>query len=256
VLCGEHDPQQPQTRIVERPQSRGEDLKPIYTAIEDAAASALKSFDQAWAAKYPMIGESWRAHWELFIPFLAFPEVIRRIVCTTNSIEAVNRQLRKIKIPQSPGRRGRATGDSRQIARSRYALWKSPDDLNRRQRHQLDWIAKTDPRLWRAYLLKEGLRYVFAVKGAEGKEALDKWLTWARRSQLPSLIHLAKRITKHREAIEANLEHGLSQGLIESTSTKIRLLTRIAFGFHGPQPLIALAMLALGSHPPRLPGRT
>ena len=40
--------------------------------------------------------------------------------------------------------------------------------------------------------------------------------------------------TKHREAIEANLEHGLSQGLIESTNTKIQLLTRIAFGFHGP----------------------
>ena len=80
-------------------------------------------------------------------------------------------------------------------------------------------------------------------------------LSWARRSQLPSFVYLAKRITKHRQAIDANLEHGLSQGLIESTNTKIRLLTRIAFGFHGPQPLIALALLALGSHPPQLPGR-
>ena len=157
-------------------------------------------------------------------------------------------------IPKSPGRRGRTTGNSRQIARSRYALWKNPGDLNPRQRQQLDWIAKTDPKLWRAYLLKEGLRYVFAVKGQEGKEALDQWLVWARRSQLESFIHLAKRITNHREAIEANLEHGLSQGLIESTNTKIRLLTRIAFGFHGPEPLIALSLLALGSHPPQLPG--
>jgi len=90
------------------------------------------------------------------------------------------------KTPQSPGRRGRTVGDSRQISRSRYALWKNPEDLNPRQRQQLDWIAKTDPKLWRAYLLKEGLRYVFAVKGAEGKEALDQWLTWARRSQLPA----------------------------------------------------------------------
>jgi transposase len=158
-------------------------------------------------------------------------------------------------IAKSPGRRGRTTGNSKQIARSRYALWKNPDDLNPRQQHQLDWIAKTDPRLWRAYLLKEGLRYVFAVKGDEGKDALDRWLSWARRSQLESFIHLAKRITKHRKAIEANLEHGLSQGLIESTNTKIRLLTRIAFGFHGPNPLIALSLLALGSHPPQLPGR-
>jgi len=158
-------------------------------------------------------------------------------------------------IPKSAGRRGRTTGDSRTIARSRYALWKNPTDLNTRQRQQLDWIAKTDPRLWRAYLLKEGLRYVFATKGTEGKEALDQWLSWARRSQLESFIHLAKRITNHRDAIDANLEHGLSQGLIESTNTKIRLLTRIAFGFHGPDPLIALALLALGSHPPHLPGR-
>jgi transposase len=160
------------------------------------------------------------------------------------------------KAPASPGRRGRTTGDSRQIARSRYALWKNPTDLNGRQRQQLDWIAKTDPKLWRAYLLKEGLRYVFAARGEEGRDALDRWLSWARRSQLESFVYLAKKITRHREAIEANLEHGLSQGLIESTNTKIRLLTRIAFGFHGPQPLIALAMLALGSHPPQLPGRT
>jgi len=159
------------------------------------------------------------------------------------------------RIPPSTGRRGRTTGNSRKISRSRYALWKNPADLNPRQRHQLEWIAKTDPRLWRAYLLKEGLRYVFAVKGEEGKEALDRWLSWGRRSRLPAFIELAKKITRHRHAIDANLDHGLSQGLIESTNTKIRLLTRIAFGFHGPQPLIALAMLALGSHPPQLPGR-
>ena len=165
-------------------------------------------------------------------------------------------QAKGRKTPQSPGRRGRTTGDSRQIARSRYALWKNPTDLNTRQRHQLDWIAQPDPKHWRASLLKEGLRSVFATRGQEGKDALDRWLSWAHRSQLESFVVLAKRITKHREAIEANLEHGLSQGLIESTNTKIRLLTRIAFGFHGPQPLIALAMLALGSHPPQLPGRT
>jgi transposase len=158
-------------------------------------------------------------------------------------------------IPESPGRRGRTTGDSRKIARSRYALWKNPTDLNGRQRQQIGWIAKTDPRLWRAYLLKEGLRYVLATKGTEGRNALDRWLSWARRSRLESFVHLAHRITKHREAIEANPEHGLSHRFIESTNTKIRLLTRIAFGFHGPEPLIALALLALGSHPPQPPRR-
>ena len=73
------------------------DLRPIYqAATETEAADALTEFEQIWNARYPMIGELWRRHWERFIPFFAFPAEIRKIVYTTNSIEAVNRQLRKI----------------------------------------------------------------------------------------------------------------------------------------------------------------
>jgi transposase len=149
-----------------------------------------------------------------------------------------------------------AVGPARTIKRSRWALWKNPERLTVRQRHQLDWIAKTDPRLWRAYLLKEGLRYVFTVKGDDGEAALDRWILWARRSRLPAFIELQRRIVTHRAAIDAALHTGLSNALAEATNTKIRLLTRIAFGFHGPEPLIALAMLSLGGHTPPLPGRT
>jgi transposase len=152
-------------------------------------------------------------------------------------------------------RQGRSSGDAQRISHARYALWKNRGDLTGRQRHQLDWIAKTDPRLWRAYLLKEGLRYVFAVKGDEGKAALDRWISWARRSRMPAFVQLQRRIVVHRAAIDIALDTGLSQGLIESTNTKIRLLTRIAFGFHSYQPLVALALLSLGAQPPRLPGR-
>jgi transposase len=96
---------------------------------------------------------------------------------------------------------------------------------------------------------------VFAVKGEDGKQALDRWVSWARRCRLPAFVELQRRIVKHRAAIDAALEHGLSQGLIESTNTKIRLLTRLAFGFRSPEALIALAILALGGHRPALPGR-
>jgi transposase len=148
-----------------------------------------------------------------------------------------------------------AVGPARKLKQARWALWKNPQRLTAHQRHQLDWIAKTDPRLWRAYLLKEALRYVFTVKGDEGKAALDRWISWARRSRLPAFIELQQRIVKHRPAIDAALNSNLSNALIESTNTKIRLLTRIAYGFHGPEPLIALAMLSLGGHAPHLPGR-
>ena len=160
------------------------------------------------------------------------------------------------RISPTTGRPQSSTGQARTIKRGRYALWKNPDNLTPRQQHQLDWIARTDPRLWRAYLLKEALRYVFAIKGTEGKAALDRWISWARRSRLPAFVELQRRIVKHRTAIDATLDSRLSNALIESTNTKIRLLTRIAFGFHGPQPLIALAMLSLGGHLPTLPGRT
>jgi transposase len=152
-------------------------------------------------------------------------------------------------------RAGRATGDAKKLKHARYALWKNPEDLSERQAERLAWIAKTDPRLHRAYLLKEGLRHVFKIKGEAGKEALDRWIGWARRCRIPAFVDLQRRIVKHRAAIDAALEHGLSQGLIESTNTKIRLLTRIAFGFRSADALIALAMLALGGHRPTLPGR-
>jgi transposase len=149
-----------------------------------------------------------------------------------------------------------ATGTARTVKRSRFALWKNPENLTDKQREQLAWVAKTDPKLYRAYLLKEGLRLVFAIKGEAGKEALDRWISWARRCRIAAFVNLQRRIVKHRAAIDAALEHGLSQGLIESTNIKIRVLTRIAFGFRSPEALIALAMLALGGHRPNLPGRT
>ena len=103
---------------------------------------------------------------------------------------------------------------ARKLKGARYALWKNPEDLTDRQIEKLAWIAKTDTRLYRAYLLKEGLRHVFSVKGEAGKEALDKWISWARRCRIPVFVELAHRIVKHRDTIDAALDHGLSQGLI------------------------------------------
>jgi putative transposase len=72
------------------------DLKPIYTAIDaDAALVALESFEEKWGAQLPVIGRAWRDAWDYVIPFLAFEPDVRRVIYTTNAIEALNRQLRK-----------------------------------------------------------------------------------------------------------------------------------------------------------------
>jgi len=157
--------------------------------------------------------------------------------------------------PVGSGRRVLHAPRAVPIMRARYALWKNPEHLNANQRSQLEWIETTSPKLWRAYQLKEGLRLVFVVKGDAGKEALDHWLAWASRSRLVAFVDLARRIRRHRAHIEATLEHGLSNARTESLNTKIRLLTRVAFGYHSPEPLIALAMLSFGGHQPNLPGR-
>ncbi len=152
-------------------------------------------------------------------------------------------------------RAGRASGHAKALKHARFALWKNPENLTTRQQAKLAWVATVDPRLHRAYLLKEGLRLVFQLPLKEATEALEYWIGWARRCRIPAFIDLQRRIVKHRASILAAIEHGLSNGRIESVNTKIRLITRVAFGFRSPEALIALAMLSLGGHKPVLPGR-
>jgi putative transposase len=72
------------------------DLKPIYTATDaDAAHAELEAFDEKWGTRFPPITQAWLNAWEYVIPFLCFPAEVRRVIYTTNAIEALNRQLRK-----------------------------------------------------------------------------------------------------------------------------------------------------------------
>src|SRR5664279_6221059 len=72
------------------------DLKPIYTAKDaDQAQAELEAFDEKWGQRFPVITQAWLNAWEHVTPFLAFPHEVRRVIYTTNAIEALNRQLRK-----------------------------------------------------------------------------------------------------------------------------------------------------------------
>jgi transposase len=144
---------------------------------------------------------------------------------------------------------------ARLLKGSRFALWKNPENLSNKQHAKLEWIAISEPELHRAYLLKEALRLVFQMPVTEATRALDQWIAWARRCRIPAFIELQRRIVRHRDRILAAIKHQMSNGLIESVNTKIRLLTRVAYGFHNANAMIAIAMLALGHHRPALPGR-
>ena len=72
-------------------------LKDIYRAVDAAAGeAALEAFDEGpWGCRYPAIGQSWRRAWSEVVPFYAFPADVRRILYTTNAIEALNSKLRQ-----------------------------------------------------------------------------------------------------------------------------------------------------------------
>ena len=73
------------------------DLKKIYTSnTEEVAHLELKSFASKWDDKYPVISDIWQRNWNGIIPLFSFPREIRRVIYTTNTIESVNRQIRKI----------------------------------------------------------------------------------------------------------------------------------------------------------------
>lgn len=73
------------------------DLRSIYSAPSaEAAAQALAAFAEKWDARFPSISRSWRDRWENVIPFFAYPPDIRRVIYTTNAIESIQAQLRKV----------------------------------------------------------------------------------------------------------------------------------------------------------------
>ena len=138
----------------------------------------------------------------------------------------------------------------------RYALLKNPDRLTNRQQQSLSRVASVNKTLYRAYLLKEQFRLIFQLRGTQAIQALDDWCSWARRCRIPAFVDLYHRIVRHRVSIVATLtNNGLSNALVESTNTKLRLLTRMAYGFKSTDNLIALCLLDRGGYCPPLPGR-
>ena len=102
-------------------------------------------------------------------------------------------------------------------------------------------VAKVNAKLYRAYLTKEQLRIAIRKKGVLALTMLDEWLVWASRCRIPAFVELGRKIRKNIAGIEAAMLNNLSNALIESANTKIRVLHRMAFGFAKPDHLKTFA---------------
>jgi len=170
------------------------------------------------------------------------------------------RDARK-KAPKTPKRgRGRPPKNAtppdttaKDLKGSRYALGKAPENLTEAQMAQLEIIAKSDKRLYRAYLLKEELRLVFQQDAENGKRMLDHWIKWAQHCRIPVFVELQRKIRRHYASIIATLEHRLSNARIEAINNKIKLSIRMAYGFRNMDNMLDTIMLRCSDIEVRLP---
>ena len=156
----------------------------------------------------------------------------------SEAVDAVRRQEVNL---QGPPEKAQA------LKHSRWALLKNPWNLTQRQGEKLSEVARTNRRLFRAYLLKESLAMGLDYRQrGRAEQHLDGWAQWASHSKLKPFVKLSKTIRRFKEGILAYTTTGLSNGLVEGLNNKIRLITRRAYGFHGSQALMAMIYLCCG----------
>lgn len=143
-----------------------------------------------------------------------------------------------------------------EIKTSTFALGKAPENLTENQRLKVEMIAATNPRLYRAYLMKEKLRLLLKIKDLnEAETELKKWLWWASHSRIPAFIELNKKIRRHKEHILNTIRLGMSNARIEAINNKIKLIVRKAYGFRNIQNMLDMVYLVCSDLVIPLPNR-
>lgn len=143
-----------------------------------------------------------------------------------------------------------------EIKGSTYALGKAPEHLTANQEIRLDMIQAKDPRLYRAYCLKESLRLLLKETDLErAKTKLKQWLWWASHSRIPVFHELYAKIKRHKEHILNTIRLGISNARIEATNNKIKLIIRKAYGFRNIQNMMDMVYLVCSNIRIPLPNR-
>lgn len=146
--------------------------------------------------------------------------------------------------------------DAAEVKGTRWAVLKNPEDLTTDQRTTIASLARANNALYRAYLMKEQLREIFAVKGHRGRSLLTGLIAWAQRSRIPEMIKLGRTLTRFRDLILNTLTHGVTNALAEATEHPPQRPDPPRLRVPHPAALIALIDLTRGGLCPPLPGRS
>ena len=120
----------------------------------------------------------------------------------------------------------------------------------------MELLIKSDKRLYRAYLLKEGLRLVFRHSHDAAVKELDRWLAWAQRCRIKEFVELGRKIKRHKSAILAAIKYGLTNARIEAINNNIKVTIRMGYGYRNIDNLIALVKLKCSGVNVALSGRS
>ena len=131
---------------------------------------------------------------------------------------------------------------ARGIKNTRWALLKRPWNVTPGQDETLSSVARSNVKLYRAYLLKETLAGIYDRLLLPGwaRRRLKEWLNWASRSRLAPFVKLGRTVREHLEGILAYFETGYTTSRSEGLNTKARLATRQAYGFHSADAVRAM----------------
>ena len=171
---------------------------------------------------------------------------------STNAVEEVRRD-------QQRKRRTAGDPDEAKVTKgTRFALLKNPWNLTLEQGRKLSAVLRNNVHLFRAYLLNQTLAGALDYRQPQrARRALDDWLSWACRSKLAPFVKVSRTIRAKKEGVLAYIRERLTNGIVEGTHNRLRMIARRAFGFHSPEALIAMLYLCCGGitlHPP-LPQR-
>lgn len=139
------------------------------------------------------------------------------------------------------------------IKHTKFLLGKSYENLTESQLMQLNYIACTDSKLYRAYTLKEYLRKLIKLPSGQIELALHDWLWKASHSRIPSIYELSKKVRRHKDAILNTAKYHLSNARIEAMNNKIKLSIRMAYGFRNIENMFDMIYLKCSNIPTPLP---
>jgi transposase len=217
---------------------RGQALQDFYDALGPAGRDRIEAVSMDLSTIYTAVTKD------------ALPEAT---ICYDpfHVVQLANRALDLVLSASRHGADGQLTGPQWRAAR--VALRSGAEKLKGDQKQLVNAFRRTSRRVYRAWELKEALRYLYRVDYDLVRPYLKAWITAALRSRLPAFRNLAKTVRTNFDGICAAVELGLSNSRLEGINAKIRLIQRRGYGYHSVDALAASIYLCLGKITIRLP---